>query len=80
MFHGIFGSYGTRNGGKEKASAAICMKVSAASSEIVMWVDGMYSFFLYISDAIEAIIGLMCSSFNSLLIWGLNGLFLLIIF
>ncbi|MDB4336321.1 NAD-dependent epimerase/dehydratase family protein [Synechococcus sp. AH-603-M21] len=64
-FHGIFGPYGTWNGGKEKAPAAICRKVASASSEIEVWGDGQQTrSFLYIDDAIEAIIKFMNSSFN----------------
>jgi len=56
-FHNIFGPYGTWNGGREKAPAAICRKVAEASDggEIEIWGDGLQTrSFLYIDECIEA--------------------------
>lgn len=57
-FHGIFGPYGTYDGGKEKAPAALCRKVAKAENgEIIeIWGDGNQTrSFLYIDEAIEAV-------------------------
>lgn len=57
-FHGIFGPYGTWDGGKEKAPAALCRKVACADNggEIEVWGDGEQTrSFLYIDEAIEAV-------------------------
>ena len=55
-FHGIFGPYGTWEGGKEKAPAAICRKVAESDDSIEIWGDGEQTrSFLYIDDAVEAI-------------------------
>jgi nucleoside-diphosphate-sugar epimerase len=63
-FHNIFGPYGTWDGGKEKAPAAMCRKVSESNSEIEVWGDGNQTrSFLYIDECIEAIIKLMESDF-----------------
>jgi len=61
-FHNIFGPYGTWNGGKEKAPAAMCRKVAEAEdgSEIEVWGDGQQTrSFLYIDDCINAILTFM---------------------
>lgn len=61
-FHGIFGPYGTWTGGKEKAPAALCRKVAEIESggEIEVWGDGFQTrSFLYIDEAVEAVIRLM---------------------
>jgi nucleoside-diphosphate-sugar epimerase len=41
-FHNIFGPYGTWDGGREKAPAAMCRKVAEAhdGGEIEIWGDG----------------------------------------
>ena len=43
-YHNVYGPYGTYDGGREKAPAAICRKVAAAildgSEEIEIWGDG----------------------------------------
>jgi GDP-D-mannose 3', 5'-epimerase len=65
-FHNIFGPYGTYNGGKEKAPAAICRKVSEVldGGEIEVWGDGNQTrSFLYIDECIEGILRLMESDF-----------------
>lgn len=57
-FHNIFGPYGTWTGGKEKAPAALCRKVSEAldGGTIEVWGDGLQTrSFLYIDDCLEAV-------------------------
>jgi GDP-D-mannose 3',5'-epimerase len=66
-YHNIFGPYGTWTGGKEKAPAAICRKVAAASggSEVEVWGDGEQTrSFLYIDECIEGTTRLMRSHFS----------------
>ena len=64
-FHGIFGPYGTWDGGKEKAPAAICRKVAQADEYIEIWGDGKQTrSFMYIDDAIETIRRFMDSKFS----------------
>lgn len=64
-FHNIFGPFGTYEGGKEKAPAALCRKVALADKEIEVWGDGKQTrSFLYIDDCIEGIMRLMKSDFN----------------
>lgn len=66
-FHNIFGPQGTWTGGKEKAPAAMCRKVSEANdnSAIEVWGDGKQTrSFLYIDECIEAVIRLMNSDFT----------------
>lgn len=66
-FHNIFGQYGTYDGGKEKAPAAICRKVAQAMehSEIEIWGDGNQTrSFLYVDECIEGILRLMDSDFT----------------
>ena len=64
-FHNIFGPKGTYEGGKEKAPAALCRKVSVASDFIEVWGDGQQTrSFLYIDEGIEAIRLFMKSDFS----------------
>ena len=63
-YHNIFGPEGTWDGGKEKAPAAMCRKVVAASAgdSIEVWGDGLQTrSFLYIDECIEATRRLMDS-------------------
>jgi nucleoside-diphosphate-sugar epimerase len=63
-FHNIFGPYGTWDGGKEKAPAAMCRKVAESDTEIEVWGDGKQTrSFLYIDECIEAVLRLMDSNF-----------------
>jgi len=65
-YHNIFGPEGTWDGGKEKAPAAMCRKVSELSNgeEIEIWGDGLQTrSFLYIDECIEATRKLMESNF-----------------
>ena len=55
-FHNIFGPEGTWEGGKEKAPAALCRKISETpdGGEIEMWGDGLQTrSFLYMDECIE---------------------------
>ena len=63
-FHNIFGPYGTYDGGREKAPAALCRKVAVAEdgAQIEMWGDGEQTrSFCYIDDCVEGIYRLMQS-------------------
>jgi nucleoside-diphosphate-sugar epimerase len=64
-FHNIFGPYGTWEGGKEKAPAAMCRKVAQApdGGEIEIWGDGEQTrTFLYIDECLEGVRRLMNSN------------------
>ncbi|HZP24216.1 MAG TPA: NAD-dependent epimerase/dehydratase family protein [Terriglobales bacterium] len=68
-FHNIFGPFGTYNGGREKAPAALCRKIAAAklagNPEIEIWGDGEQTrSFCYIDDCVRGIYKLMLSDFN----------------
>jgi GDP-D-mannose 3',5'-epimerase len=61
-FHNIFGPYGTWDGGKEKAPAAMCRKAAEVlmDGEIEVWGDGLQTrSFLYIDDCVNAILTFM---------------------
>ncbi len=61
-FHNIFGPEGTWDGGKEKAPAALCRKVSMISNgeSIEIWGDGEQTrSFLYIEECLNGIRRLM---------------------
>ncbi|OHE75766.1 MAG: NAD-dependent dehydratase [Verrucomicrobia bacterium RIFCSPHIGHO2_12_FULL_41_10] len=61
-FHNIFGPEGTWQGGREKAPAALCRKISRANAHdvIPVWGDGKQTrSFLYIDECIEGIRRLM---------------------
>jgi nucleoside-diphosphate-sugar epimerase len=65
-FHNIFGAYGTWEGGREKAPAALSRKVAVAkltgNHEIEMWGDGEQTrSFCHIEDCLEGIYRLMRS-------------------
>ena len=60
--HNIYGPYGTYDGGREKAPAAICRKVALArdGSGIVVWGDGLQTrSFCYVDDCVEGMRRLM---------------------
>ena len=66
-FHNIFGPYGTWEGGREKAPAAICRKVATTPNggEIEIFGDGKQTrSFLYVTEAIEGVLNLMNSDFS----------------
>jgi nucleoside-diphosphate-sugar epimerase len=59
-FHNVYGPYGTWDGGREKAPAAICRKVIEAKDsgklEIDIWGNGQQTrSFMYIDDCIQGI-------------------------
>ena len=68
-FHNIYGPFGTFDGGREKAPAALCRKVIEAKinnkKTIEVWGDGNQTrSFLYIDDCIDAILKLFHSNFK----------------
>jgi len=66
-FHNIFGPYGTWNGGKEKAPAAMLRKAAETleNGTIEVWGDGLQTrSFLYIDECVEAVMRLMSSDFK----------------
>jgi GDP-D-mannose 3', 5'-epimerase len=68
-FHNVYGPFGTYDGGREKAPAAICRKVAKAklmgSTEIEIWGDGEQTrSFMYIDDCIKGSYDLINSSFH----------------
>ena len=69
-FHNIFGPFGTFDGGREKAPAALCRKVARAKltgcAEIEVWGDGEQTrSFCYIEDCVIGLYKLMNSSFDA---------------
>lgn len=68
-FHNVYGPFGTYDGGREKAPAAICRKVIEAGisgkKEILIWGDGQQTrSFMYIDDCIKGIIDIMYSGIS----------------
>jgi nucleoside-diphosphate-sugar epimerase len=64
-FHNIFGLFGTWEGGKEKAPAAMCRKVAETpdGGEIEIWGDGEQTrTFLYVDECLEGVRRLMESN------------------
>jgi GDP-D-mannose 3', 5'-epimerase len=66
-FHNVYGPYGTYDGGREKAPAALCRKVIDKElngvNDIVIWGDGHQTrSFMYIDDCIKGIIDIMYST------------------
>ena len=65
-YHNVYGPFGTYDGGREKAPAAVCRKVIEAqlsgSGEIEIWGDGEQTrSFTYIDDCLEGTLRLMQS-------------------
>jgi nucleoside-diphosphate-sugar epimerase len=65
-FHNIFGPFGTWEGGREKAPAALCRKVAVARAtgnhEIEIWGDGKQTrSFCYVDDCVTGLSKLMRS-------------------
>ena len=63
-YHNIYGPYGTWDGGKEKAPAALCRKVAQMQNdgEIEVWGDGMQTrSFLYVDECVEGTVRLLRS-------------------
>jgi GDP-D-mannose 3', 5'-epimerase len=76
-FHNVYGPLGTYDGGREKAPAAICRKVSvlADRSEIEVWGDGKQTrSFMYIDDCVEGIYRIMRSDYSAPLNLGTDEL------
>jgi GDP-D-mannose 3',5'-epimerase len=68
-YHNIYGPYGTYDGGREKAPAALCRKVINAKkkneNKIEVWGDGKQTrTFLYIDDCIEGTLRLFESDYS----------------
>jgi len=68
-YHNIYGPYGTYDGGREKAPAALCRKIIEAkknqNSKIEVWGDGQQTrTFLYIDDCIEGTLRLFESDYS----------------
>jgi nucleoside-diphosphate-sugar epimerase len=65
-YHNVYGPFGTYDGGREKAPAAVCRKVIRAlldgTNEIEIWGDGEQTrSFTYIDDCLEGTLRLMTS-------------------
>jgi GDP-D-mannose 3',5'-epimerase len=65
-FHNVYGPFGTYDGGREKAPAAICRKIIQAQlsgrHEIEVWGDGTRTrSFMYIDDCLKGIQAIMAS-------------------
>ena len=68
-YHNIYGPFGTYDGGREKAPAALCRKVINAKrnkeSKIEVWGDGKQTrTFLFIDDCIEGTLRLFESDYS----------------
>ena len=68
-FHNVYGPYGTYDGGREKAPAAICRKLIESknnnTNKIEVWGDGNQTrSFLYIDDCIDGVINLFQTNYN----------------
>jgi GDP-D-mannose 3',5'-epimerase len=63
-YHNIYGPFGTWDGGKEKAPAALCRKVAQMQNggEIEVWGDGLQTrSFLYVDECVEGTVRLLRS-------------------
>ena len=63
-FHNIYGPYGTYDGGREKAPAALCRKVALAEpgGTVEIWGDGQQTrSFCHVDDCVEGIYRIMQS-------------------
>ena len=68
-YHNIYGPYGTYDGGREKAPAALCRKIINAKKNnedtVEVWGDGKQTrSFLYIDDCVEGTLRLFESSYS----------------
>jgi len=68
-YHNVYGPFGTWDGGREKAPAAICRKVAQAklsgNYEIEIWGDGQQGrSFMYIDDCIDGSLRLAQSGYS----------------
>jgi len=78
-FHNVYGPFGTYDGGREKAPAAVCRKVIQAklsgNKTIEIWGDGEQTrSFMYVNDCLHGLDLLMKSSVNEPLNLGSNEL------
>jgi len=78
-FHNVYGPFGTWDGGREKAPAAICRKIIEAQDngtyEIEIWGDGEQTrSFMYIDDCLTGLDKLMASRFSDPINLGRNEL------
>lgn len=67
-FHNVYGPYGTYDGGREKAPAAICRKIAHAKKNglrsIEIWGDGTQTrSFMYAQDCVTGVFKLLDSDF-----------------
>ena len=65
-YHNVYGPFGTYEGGREKAPAAICRKIIEAKAtgkeDIIIWGDGEQTrSFMYIDDCIKGTLDIMYS-------------------
>ncbi len=68
--HNVYGPFGTYAGGREKAPAAICRKISEAKlknrKKIEIWGDGKQTrSFMFIDDCIEGILKIFFSNYSN---------------
>ena len=68
-YHNIYGPYGTYDGGREKAPAALCRKVIKAKNnkdnKIKVWGDGLQTrSFLYVDDCVDGTLRLFESDYS----------------
>jgi nucleoside-diphosphate-sugar epimerase len=68
-FHNIFGPFGSWDGGREKAPAALCRKIAVAKltgrREIEIWGDGRQTrSFCYVDDCVTGLYRLMRSDYR----------------
>ncbi len=76
-FHNVYGPYGTYDGGKEKAPAALCRKIALAKDgdELEIWGDGKQTrSFMYIDDCVEGLYRLINSNYHEPLNLGRDDL------
>jgi nucleoside-diphosphate-sugar epimerase len=78
-YHNVYGPFGTFEGGREKAPAAICRKVIEARMsgrhEIEIWGDGLQTrSFMYIDDCLYGTLRIMASDIKEPLNLGSNEL------
>ena len=68
-YHNIYGPFGTYDGGREKAPAALCRKIISAKknnlSQIDVWGDGKQTrTFLYVDECVEGTLRLFESNYS----------------
>ena len=78
-YHNVYGPFGTYDGGREKAPAAICRKVIQAKlsgkREIEIWGDGSQTrSFMYIDDCVKGTQDILASDFEEPINLGSNEL------